>query len=63
LTLTVALLGLNLLHDRSDLFCFSAKPSQQLLARLLSTTETAEANVVGMLLPAVDAESHAPRSA
>jgi len=63
LTLTVALLGLNLLHDRSDLFGFSAKPRQQLLTRLLSTTKAAEADVVGMLLPAGDAESHALRSA
>lgn len=63
LALTVALLGLNLLHDDADLFGFSTKSSHQLFTRLLRTAEAAKPNVVGMLLTAVDAESHATMSA
>lgn len=59
LALAVALLGLNLLHDDADLFGFSTEPSHQLFTWLLRAAKTAEPNVVGMLLTAVDAESHA----
>ena len=59
LALAVALLGLNLLHDDADLFGFGTEPREQLLTWLLRTAEAAEANVVRMLLAAVDAESHA----
>ena len=59
MALAVALLGLNLLHDDADLFSFSTEPRDQLFAGLLRATETAEPNVVRMLLSTVDAESHA----
>ena len=58
LALTVALLRLNLLHDDANLLRFSTETGHQLFTRLLGSTEAAKPNVVGMLLTAVDAESH-----
>lgn len=55
----LGLLSLNLLHDHADLLGFRTKSSQELFARLLRATKAAKADVVGMLLTAVDAEAHA----
>jgi hypothetical protein len=41
-----------------DLLCFNAQALKQLFARLLVATESAESGPIGMLLAAVDAESH-----
>jgi len=62
----VALLGLLRLHlhpHAVNLLGFDSEALQELLTRLLIAAETTEAGSVGVLLTAVDAESHgAPSS-
>lgn len=52
------LLGLHLEPHAVDLLCFNAQALKQLFARLLVATKSAESGPIGMLLAAVDAESH-----
>jgi len=57
----VALLGLLGLHLQShavNLLSLDSKPLQELLTGLLVAAESAETGAIGMLLAAVDAESH-----
>ena len=51
-------LGLHLHPHVVDLLGFDPQPLEQLFTGLLVAAEPAESRTVGMLLPAIDAESH-----
>ena len=56
------LLGLHLEAHRVNLLSLNSQALEELFTGLLVTTESAETGPIGVLLPAVDAESHAPSS-
>jgi len=52
------LLRLHLKAHAVDLLRFNSQPLKELLTGLLVAAETTESSTIGMLLAAVDAESH-----